>query len=437
MDSNWIQHSCGCNLQLHKTCYVRWLLSLNMDTLMDKEIVFEPGLKPLISKSVKHRISFFLDAHRELQADIPSIQIILETPLIGKTCFETLEIPLGILFAILKSCRLEPMPIATESVQPYTPINRVSCPQCKQLLQNDGIEYASNSKILSLYYHFKKLTRTQTLLLLLSCSTMNIFKWWFNLGLAELRCFFPENALRRILNISTTKALDVYSETTQGLMSISYTTKFLVMGFPLALVNLTKSWNFSGKLPHLWRAVAQYRLAKVNATSSDVVSKTLFLTTIAVASYNMLLAGPISNLHKKWIEDNYDDIYTSDTMDREIHEELKSADNIILRKSWYDSLFESIVWPFAGRILGGILEKFALYVLRYTNIHYENTWSPDENRMIFNFLGCGTLFLGHKLMNLYLTKLRLEELKELKLFVDETLVELDKEDTDYGANAVR
>lgn len=405
LDSSWIEHSCGCNLQIHKICYYRLLYDLNKTEIRDNytELIdFED-----IDDSLKRRICHVMDGHRDFHREVYPREVLGSAYLFGKS--------------LTRALYLSPMSFFGSSYQSfcssgrspsYLLIEHATCPQCRKLIVPKDPFYTSRSRTLSICYGIRKLVRSITVVGLLGLSILNYEKWSFKLGLMQLRCIFPEKVLRKILDVSTTQCLDVYAETKNGRVSIPRMTHLLVLGFPLYIASLKDQTFSKGIFEFTYSMIICIRSINCEGGANGIASKTISLTNLFIIFYSSLVNPAISSIYEFMVKSLRPYFcLTSDKMDLF---PIREYSDIIIRTEWYDVVFESVIWPFLGKKLGGFLYDQFLHTLSFLNLQYLTSGSPDEARMVFNIIGSGTIAISRQLFNLRLTYLRIQELKEIQ-----------------------
>ncbi|QLL31024.1 hypothetical protein HG536_0A08390 [Torulaspora globosa] len=410
MDSSWTRHECGCNLQVHKCCYFRWLFDLNKSSEQGKWGL-DLGFEPL--DELRRNMCYLVDCHREFQSELSAVEVMTFVPLLKGAWVSTFEVsPLGAVNAFTIN-----LPLSLEHQVIAFPIVIPPCPQCKRPIFSRPVHFTSSSVFLSAAYQVKKLIRAAAVMALLTVSTLNIGKWAFNLGLWQLRCLFPERVLRSVLRVSTTKALDVYGETMQGRRSIPSVTQFLVLGFPFYLMGLRGSSRVLNKLQWIYSLVFTVRAGHHTGKSRNALSHLVSVINLSVLFNSTIVSPTLTRIYEFMVKKARPYFcLTSDSMDIFPSQEYS---NIIIKTSWHDVLFEAAVWPWCGEKVGSKL--FDLFVWVQKEIPYKFTpeASPDEVRMVFNVLGCGLLAIARQSLNLYITYRRAQELRKLQDCFDE------------------
>lgn len=299
------------------------------------------------------------------------------------------------------------------------PIKFADCPQCKKHIVDHQITVTSRSPCLALFYWTKIIIRNVSLALTLTFSTLNIGKWWFKLGLWQMRCIFPEKVLRVVLDISTTKALDVYGETMKGLASVPQLSRFLVFGFPVYLMGVRSSYSTLNRFRWLYSLVLSIRAGHYDSQSTKVLSRTLTACNICILLHSLLISPVLSRLYEYMVKSVNPYFFLTDrTLDFFPSQEYG---DIIIKTSWYDVLFESVVWPALGSLLGGKLFDGATWLQSSLGFHWSPPCSPNDCRMIFNFVGCGITAVARQLLNVWATHLRAKELKQIQESIEEDI----------------
>lgn len=411
MDSSWTRHECGCKLDIHKVCYFKWLFDLNKSSQQGKW-ASDCGLEPF-QDELKRKMCNAIDCHRDFQRTISPVELIGSLPIFWDSWLENADVSVLIASNVLGFNGFFRYPY----IQTELPIEVAPCPQCKKPIVSRPVRFTSRSWVLSLVYRLRKMVRGATMLALLAFSTLNIGKWTFKLGLWQLRCLFPEKALRTLLDVSTTKALDVYGETVHGRMSVPNVTQFLVFGFPLYLIALRGSFPAMKKLQWIYSLIFTLRAGHYTGKSPNVFSNLASATNLLILFHSTIVSPTLTRIYELMVKSVRPYFcVTSDCMDIFPSEEYS---NIIIETSWYDVLFESALWPVLGGLLGGKLFDFFVWLQSKSSYRFTPNGSPNEVRMIFNVLGCGILSVARETFNLYLTYSRIQELKQIQEIFEE------------------
>lgn len=405
MDSSWTRHECGCNLQVHKCCYFRWLFDLNKSSEQGKWGL-DFGFEPL--DEMKRKMCFMVDCHREFQREPFPAEVLSSVPFFKSIWLNTIDYsPLFALNAITLT-----LPLSFEESLAELPIDIAPCPQCKKPIVSKPLLFNSTSLLLSLVYQIKKLIRGTTVIALLTASTLNIGKWAFKLGLWQLRCLFPERVLRTLLDVSTTKALDVYGETMRGRTSIPGVTQFLVLGFPLYLMGLRGSSSALNKLQWVYSLVFTARAGNQIGKQKNTLSQLASIVSLSALFHSTIVSPTLTRLYEfmvKKVQPYF--CLTSDSMDIFPSQEYS---DVIFKTSWYDVFFESVLWPWCGAKLGSQLFDFFVWLQKEMSYNFTPEASPDKVQMVFNVVGCGLLAIARQSVNLYVTYRRAQELKQIQ-----------------------
>lgn len=197
-----------------------------------------------------------------------------------------------------------------------------------------------------------------------------------------------------------------------GRMSVPNVTQFLVFGFPLYLIALRGSFPALKKLQWIYSLVFTVRAGHYAGKSPNIVSNIVSAANLLVLFHSTIVSPTLTRLYELMVKSvrpyfcvtsDYMDIFPSD-----------EYANVIVETSWSDVIFESTLWPLVGGLLGGKL--FDAFVWLQDKLSYQCTpsGSPNEVRMVFNVLGCGILSVARQTFNLYLTYLRIQELKQIQ-----------------------
>ncbi|CAR31020.1 hypothetical protein ZYGR_0P03260 [Zygosaccharomyces rouxii] len=411
-DSAWIRHECGCNLQVHKLCYLHWLYSINRNYISRNLVTKNFNL--VTEDDLKRTICYLVDGHRNLHREVSLSEFLNTLPFIRSKSNEPMSSSVGIMSLLginyTISFRIVRSPMAL-------PVEFADCPQCKNHVVNQQITFTSRSFFLAIFYWTKSVIRNTTIALTLVLSTLNIGKWWFKIGLWQLRCIFPENVLRVILDISTTRALNVYGETMNGLVSIPQMTRFLIFGFPVCLMGVRSSYPTLNRFRWLYTLVLSVRAGHYDPKATRLLSRTLTTCNICMLLNSAVITPFLSRYYEYLVKavtpyfcpiDKSLDVFPS-----------QGYGNVIIKTSWYDVLFESIVWPAFGSLVGGKLFDAVTWIQREFGLNWTPSCSPNDCRMVFNFVGCGLTAVARQLLNMWASHMRAKELKQLQESIEE------------------
>ncbi|GAV54593.1 hypothetical protein ZYGR_0AN00610 [Zygosaccharomyces rouxii] len=413
-DSAWILHECGCNLQVHKLCYLHWLYSINKNYI-SKNLVTK-NLNLVTEDDLKRTMCYLVDSHRNLHREVSLSEFLNTLPFIRPKTNEpvapsvSIMSVLGINYSI--SFRIVRSPMSL-------PVEFAECPQCKNPVVNRQITFTSRSFFLAVFYWTKSFIRNTTIALTLALSTLNIGKWWFKIGIWQLRCIFPENVLRVILDISTTKALNVYGETMSGLVSIPQMTRFLIFGFPVCLMGVRSTNPTLNRFRWLYSLALSVRAGHYDSNNTKLLSRTLTTCNICMFLHSAITTPFISRFYEYLVK-------TATPYFCPIDKSLDSFPSqgygdVIIKTSWYDVLFESILWPAIGSMVGGKLFDAVTWIQREFGLNWSPSCSPNDCRMVFNFVGCGVTAVARQLLDMWASYMRAKELKQLQESIEENI----------------
>lgn len=404
----WISHECGCNLQVHKKCLIQWLLAINKKQLDNYSI--DDFYKINTVKELRRRVLYLVDSHRGFQEEVGIVETIQSLPAVGQTwasfiCVADL--------ALRATFHMPPPEYHNHDMWRGLPIEQIDCPQCKRKIMKGELKYHSKSPTLLLLHIFRRFTRYLSTVSVILFSATNTVKWWFRLGLWQLRCLFPESVLRRTLKVSTTKALDVYSATMSGIDSISNENKILILGFPLHLLSLgykdNSLWFFRLLYPML--IIARHQ-------NSKLLVKAFTLRGLVVMSCNWIYSWIFERMYRHWLSTTMPYFYEPRTSNwTNILEpaqglEEKDYSNVIIQTTWSDSFVQTLIWPWLGQQLSRRVLSRSNWLTQWL-ISQDKHASPDECQFVLNLIGCGLVVLGKDLFKLYATYCRIKELKAL------------------------
>lgn len=215
LDSNWYVHKCGCNLQVHKSCYIQWIYSSGLNELNQINDTFDlAGYVPAMETAVKATLLNKIDRHPAFHQNshlwmTTGIIRTLPVPL------KIVRVPIYMMDTILRGNQL---------LGPELPLSFVSaqCPQCKKELNlcDLGTSPSFATRILDIAYFLKRSMGFAGMMVSLIAVPLNATFFLMKLSLFQLRCLFPESALRILLDIPTSDAMDIYTDSSAGIQSI-------------------------------------------------------------------------------------------------------------------------------------------------------------------------------------------------------------------------
>ncbi|SMN19037.1 similar to Saccharomyces cerevisiae YMR187C Putative protein of unknown function [Maudiozyma saulgeensis] len=454
----WIKHSCGCNLEIHKICYLKYLNNM-MEKSYIEEIHFDGGMRgPNVTIYDLNRIHLFdvIDTNKRISQES---NVLLD--IFPKSVRRLISIYLQMIK--LPFLLLGPNPfegILSETFQgnihTLTNIPSKKCPQCKKNFIPLNTTYLrKSSTILSIYFKIQDVIQHLIPLGLGLSVLTNPSKLLLKLGLYQLRTLFPESILRTILNISSTKALDVYSETFNGIHSISRFNKFLIMGFPCYILSLVKNqstmFEFSGLLlddfelmyPFLFMLhLRSYEGAPTSTIS--LISNCVLISKIMLYLYRGIVKPCYKkSFFNKWLSQNN---VTPQAYFRE-HQQQTNKDlanqsvGITARLifDYYCSLTTycdelaraSIIWPTISKLFSNVILDKLAPSLNILPVGWLKDISPDEIKMCLNFTSYGLVGSFYFLTSGWLAKQRINEIGKLNELVDRVL-EDSEDDTDIS-----
>ncbi|CAB4254317.1 similar to Saccharomyces cerevisiae YMR187C Putative protein of unknown function [Maudiozyma barnettii] len=452
----WIKHSCGCNLEIHKICYLKYLNNM-MEKSYIEEIHFDGDVRgPNITIYDLNRIHLFdfVDTNKKLSQDSNTLLDILPKSVrrLISIYLQMIKLP----FLLLGPNPFEGLLSETfqDNVHTLTNIPSKKCPQCKRNFIPSNTKYLrGSSTILSIYFKIQKVIQHLIPLGLGISVLTNPSKLLLKLGLYQLRTLFPESILRTILNISSTKALDVYTETFNGIHSISKFNKFLIMGFPCYLLSLVKNqssmFEFSGLVlddfelmyPFLFMLhLRSYEDASISTIS--LISNCVLFSKITLYIYRGIIKPYYKKrFYNKWLSQNNvtPQAYFKEHLQPTNKDFGDPSVGITARLifDYYCSLTTycdelaraSVIWPTISKYFSNtILDKLApsLNILPVSWLKYT---SPDEIKMCLNFTSYGIVGSFYFLFKGWLAKQRISEIGKLNKLVDRVIEDSDDTDT--------
>ena len=440
----WIQHSCGCNLQLHKQCYLRYISNLLKPTYVEECDVDEDENKLYWRLFDLKRTFLFQIVDTNTGG--------MSRPNIFERYLPERLYHLGAAFTLLLKFPLfavNPYTAETwawESVYRAPPIPKNTCPQCHKDFVPNGTHFIKDhSTILALYFKVQNLIKEFLPLCLPIAAAINPRKLIFKLGLHQLRSLFPESILRIILNTSATKAMDVFGETSHGIHTVSSRNRYLIMGLPFYMQILVSSKSTSSVITNILFDQMQYSLYPL-IFSSAVLSiegvpkgtATLISNCVLYANTSILLYKKVicplyrQYLYDPWVKESQSKLLYPP--EREGDGALRDSLRIGMRggtmcKSFTNyyyrvtSLCDEILragylWPAVSKLLSDkVLDKF-IPALSTLPLQWLQDASPDEIKMCINFVSYGIVGISYCVMNAALSKQRIEEVRLMSDEVD-------------------
>ncbi|CCD26673.1 uncharacterized protein NDAI_0I01040 [Naumovozyma dairenensis CBS 421] len=420
-DQTWLIHKCGCNLQVHKTCYLQWIYKRNMD---DYEL-----LRPIfdnVDQRVKASLYHILDNHpyfpREGMWNKNNLLFSLISP-------QPIRM-LGIYTMFFKEI------VNTDSLI----LSRSQCPQCQKQIQLTDLRPYKSPILLDLIYQWKLtldyIGRHATYLTIpLVLAPWSIQKFLVRIGLRQLQCLFPESILRIILDTVTTKSLNTFSETTSGLASIPPYTRFLLFLTPLSFFAINSHVFPSSAVRIIWTSLILRRI-NVKYTKDTPILKTarkLFLisNSLIMLYFNVMRQLLSSTIYKKLAQSVLLSIQQefvkveplrkdtpNDDDDDAYRENMLDYSQTLVYSGDFENIIECLAWPFIGNFIGqkllnGLLKLKRIYKFKWLHFIYDG----ETDQMIFNFIGCGILPVIKQLARLYASKKYTEELHATANFI--------------------
>ncbi|AMD21420.1 HER141Cp [Eremothecium sinecaudum] len=404
---SWIRHDCGCDLQVHSKCLIRWLFVKNERIWIDYGS--SDYYKVDSINELRRRICYVVDNHRDFQEDIDLAEAVETVPAIGQACaviFGVAEMVIRVMF------RIPYHDAASENdLWRGLPVELVSCPQCKKFIKNRRFTWNNGSYALrfyKIYRIFSKYVATGFVFWLLYS---NPWKQLLKIGLWTLRQVFPESVLQLILEIPNTAALDVYTSSMPAIQNIPSKISFLIFGFPIYLAGLicgpvafaaikyAYPWTLAvqcSKSPILLKMITFQYLA------STLLSK--FPTLIWCRTYQQ------SKRIRPYFQQN-----------KETAESLYERKGII-KVTWISCIVDFAVVLHCAKYLSSRVLRHMPFLDRAI-LKLEPYATPDECLCIQNVCSLIIVTACRKLLNFYLERKRLDELKELQEMVYDELDE--------------
>lgn len=418
-NDDWIVHQCGCNLQVHRKCLIGWIFDLNKSKL--GSYYTYDTYKINSSQEISRRLCYLIDSHRDMGRVIGFAETVQEIPLVGQTWASFICVG-DLLIRALAQLNAPDTSFSYDELWRGLPEDIPPCPQCKQkMLKNtSALQYRSPAWPLRLFSFCRKVTRYSATVLTLHSYVFNPVKCLFKVGLWQLRTLFSEELLRKILNISNTKALDVYAETLKGMLSISTEKQLQIIGFPLYLF----TFKANGTIPLLLRIVFPYFFLK-NCGTHKLLGDSIKLHGMLIGVYNLLIRPALNQIYGNWIQ-KYNPYFlstqvaqksvTKPTVFNLFQEGLEYSD-VIIKPQWYDALLAALAWPFLCKYLGRKL-FIAFPRINSMLLNRYPYASPDDCEMAHSLICSFALYVGYEFAKAGMTYLRLKELKEIQRIVE-------------------
>lgn len=328
------------------------------------------------------------------------------------------------------------------------------CPQCKkEFIPASTTFIKGSSKILSIYFKIEKLIHQLVPLGLGIALLSNPSKLLLKLGLFQLRTLFPESILRIILNMSPTKALDVYSETFNGIHSISMFNKYIIMGLPYYFLTLVRDHNsvffdisafiiddFEFMYPFLFMLrLRSYHDAPIHTVK--LINNIILLTKLALFIYRGILKRFYwRDYFLFWLKKFNVTPESNMTQSRREYKDPAHKDEIgvtskLLFKyycsitTYADELVRAaFIWPtFAKLFSDNVLEKI-IPIFKFLPSGWLKDASPDEVKMCMNFASYGIMGSLYFAFNGWLMKQRIMEMSKMNKIIDRVIADEEEDD---------
>lgn len=432
----WFFHTCNCNLQIHKNCYLK-LHYNNIQKQFSYTSIEQNGeeiYRDLLRGSLCSYIyyngnhSFNLPYRSDLinSVIIKKIlqffkntlkQYIFRSNLRDNSKYSLYQDTIS--FTDLKRKLPEMFKITSGSNE--------LCPQChKEIISNRKMNIIPQSYI---YYIYDKVLDYIDGLFFVPLSFIflaNPLACLLEIGLWQFRCIFPESQLRYILNIETTKSLDIYFKSFKGISSIANDNKFIIIGLPIYLFSTVKNtffqWPIIDIISYYWMRCVSFRLISYQKFDVDlrILKKCFRYTDLLVWGYCMIdkfIFKYITPHHiKRSIRQDAEDL-----MDNKIK---LSKYFVRLDETYPFQLTKALAWPWLGKLAGKLAYCAYINIKRYfdlkdTDIVPGFYASPDEYEMIFNLFGMGIIGLLGSTLSWMSWKNRYERRLKTEALADE------------------
>lgn len=413
VNDDWIAHQCGCNLEVHRKCLVGWIYDLNKSKL--GKYYTHDTYKINSSVDIERRICYLLDKNREFSREIGLAETVQDIPILGQT-WATIICVGDLIIRAAARLKLPDELFQNNDLWRGLPEEIPSCPQCKsKILKDKRALECRPSFLLSVFAHFRNAVRYCGTLVALHANATNPMKYLFKVGLWQLRCLFNEKSLRKILEISNTKALDVYGETTRGILSLTTNKKILIMGFPVFLF----TFNSSGIYAYAFKVFFPWLLLK-NVKANKLCSDAITAHNLAIAIFNVSLRPLAEKLYEKWIRDS-EPYFLPKTRPSNAHpgsasfrpSEVSSFSDILIKSQWYDTMLASLLWPYTSSFVGQTLAAHNPLLNSWLLKRYPSASSDDCN-MVYTLVCSFCLYAAYELFHLGVSYQRVKELLKIQ-----------------------
>ncbi|CCK70835.1 uncharacterized protein KNAG_0F01670 [Huiozyma naganishii CBS 8797] len=420
----WFKHRCGCHLQLHKLCYLKMVYH-SMDDNSSFIIPYE--LKFIDIR--RERLTGFIEQNSIIGRNffpIPFSRFRLNLWDVLPSPIRFLLIPylnilnIPILFAHTFTLSEDSVNARGSDVNVQTIKDLIrfsapappSCPQChKDIIPSNQLNFIPKSYVFSISEIATNVLDVVNPLAITMASLLNPAKNWCQMSIWQLRHLFPEDQLRILLNMSTTKALDVYVLSKSGWSSVPTYTKILIMGFPVYLFSLLTDgikgtslvlWVIN-EAQWCWPLMASWRLKAMNETLGfdvNYMSKCLMYSRISFWLLKRVWRLVVGKGNAKTKEEPPSSVSLS-------------------------TLFaKALVWPFIGSKVGQALD-YIITILRrrFQWNQIVDEASPNQLRMIYNFIGCGLTAVVNYVLERYVDRERCRRARYIDALLKSTIEE--------------
>ncbi|AAS53222.1 AFL152Wp [Eremothecium gossypii ATCC 10895] len=397
----WTRHECGCSLQVHNKCLVRWLFATNLRVWNECGTSDFYRIRSL--PELKRRLCYVVDGHRNFQSEVNLAETVQGIPAVGQTWAAFLCI---LEMAVRILLRIPPSEPPTDLWRGL-PIEAVACPQCKKSITKGRLYWHTSSLGLHAYSIYKSASTYVATIALFWFLYSNPWKQWFKIGLYLLRQVFPESILQQILDVSTTRAIDVYTDSMNGIECVPARQRFLILGFPLYLAGLLSPTLPLGYMQQIypWTLVTACR-------NSKVVLKVLSVELFVASLYTKVAAMLGRSLKKKLLSVRpYFNSPKDSTENNTFTEEL-------LRTTWLDCITDiTLLFRISTFISNNILQPIP--IITRLILKLDPTVSPNECICVQNLLAIGAVCCGRELGRFFLAYKRSRELQQLQRIVED------------------
>lgn len=438
---DWLNHNCGCNLQLHKFCFVKLLYNTlenePINQLMKRfyESVQSEKNYNLIKNITESRLiiilfnngnNFWFVLSNGTKFILKIISLFHLPILIKLTIWpflDTINTITSLVTDFFYMDGNDSFFFFNDSLSMCSTFE-INCPQCnKNFIDKKNLNIVPLPILLKLYNNWDNLVRLLVPIALSLFTLLNPFKILFKIGLWQLRCLFPENQLKLILNIQNTKSLDVYIQNPLNLKNINWLNLLIVSGFPLCLIDVIRPINTD--FPYfklIWKLALSSRIRSWTTKMKQNDLDFGFFKNEFTNQINLL-----QNCNKFFTMGTLIYYYALKPIIDKICDNPKDNDFV---DSKINVFARSLIWPWVGAQMGKILWKGfikmkELFNLTNSDIFRGNLqFSTYQYIMIFNLLGFTMIGISSSIITRIIKRQRNERMEKIIKLVRKTLDDL-------------